>query len=71
MTEFQQLIQNMLIIPQIYLAAGVVFGIYLLGWGLPVLDKSAKGSSFWLRLLLLPGTVVLWIFILPVLLRKK
>lgn len=49
----------------LYAAAGVLFALPFLAWGLPRIDPAARGSSLAFRLIILPGTVALW----PVLLR--
>jgi hypothetical protein len=50
----------------LYLIIGILFAIpFLTNW-IVVVDESAAGTSFIFRLLLFPGSVVLW----PVLLRK-
>lgn len=49
-----------------YLIAGVVFGLYFVGWGVARIDADAHGMPFALRVLLWPASVALW----PVLLVK-
>lgn len=48
-----------------YAAAGLVFALPLLAWGLPRIDAATRGASLLFRLIILPGTVALW----PVMLR--
>ena len=50
-----------------YWLIGALFGVYFVGWGAAGrLDAEARGLSWGMRLLLWPGSVVLW----PLLLRK-
>lgn len=49
----------------VYAAAGLLFALPFLAWGLPRMDDAARGASLMFRLIILPGTVALW----PVLLR--
>ena len=49
-----------ILIMNIYLIAGVVFAIGFISKGVTRVDTNAAGSSIWFRLLLLPGTVLLW-----------
>ena len=50
----------------LYAAAGLVFALPFLIWGLPRVDQATHGSSLAFRLLVLPGTAALW----PLLLRQ-
>lgn len=50
----------------IYLIAGVLFAVFFLIKGIEKIDTAAHGSGLGFRLIILPGTVVLW----PVLLNK-
>lgn len=52
----------------IYLIIGFVFALYFLrwGWGLGRLDSGAREAKWSFKLLILPGSVVLW----PVLIVK-
>ncbi len=50
----------------LYLLLGLVFGLWFVFAGAHRIDEHLKGGSFWLRLLLLPGSMALW----PVLLLK-
>ena len=50
----------------LYAAAGVLFALPFLAWGLPRIDAAARGTSLAFRLIVLLGTVALW----PVLLRR-
>lgn len=55
-----------LLIAALYLLAGVLFAVFFLSKGLKKMDTAAHGSGWGFRLIILPGTVVLW----PVLLNK-
>ena len=63
MTSF---ISILLIIPAIYLSAGLVFAIVFVFNGVTKVDEAAHGSGIGFRLIIIPGTVVFW----PLLLRK-
>ncbi|WP_080055776.1 hypothetical protein [Spirosoma aerolatum] len=54
-----------------YVRAGVVFGVYFIGWGAARIDHEAKDMSLAVRLLLLPGSVALWPLLLQKLLRHR
>lgn len=49
-----------------YLAVGALFATWFAATGAQRMDKGVEGTSWKLRLLLLPGAVLLW----PVLARK-
>ncbi len=44
----------------LYAAAGVVFALLFLAFGIARIDNGAKGTGIGFRLLILPGLVVLW-----------
>jgi hypothetical protein len=50
----------------LYAAAGLLFALPLLAWGLPRIDPATRDSSLAFRLIILPGFVPLW----PVLLHR-
>jgi hypothetical protein len=50
----------------LYAAAGLLFALPFLAWGLPRIDTAARGTSLAFRLIILPGAIALW----PVLLRQ-
>ena len=50
----------------LYAAAGVVFGLLFVTRGVARVDPSARGAGWGFRLLILPGTIALW----PYLLRR-
>jgi len=43
-----------------YLLAGLLFGLAFVTRGVTRIDPAARGSSAAFRLLILPGSVVLW-----------
>jgi hypothetical protein len=49
-----------------YLAAGLLFGVAFVAIGVTRIDPAAHGTSAAFRLLILPGSVILW----PVLAAK-
>ena len=50
----------------VYAAAGVLFAVAFVTWGVEQVDPAAKGAPLGFRLLILPGSVALW----PLLLRR-
>lgn len=61
-----KLIETLLVAVGIYCSVGFVFGVVFALWGVAKLDDAARGTSGWFRLLLIPGSIILW----PVLLYK-
>lgn len=62
----ETVIQVFLIFLGIYVAIGLLFGIYFFVKGASRLDPLIKDSKWTVRLLLLPGSIGLW----PILLLK-
>jgi len=60
------LVSAIFLVLTIYLIAGVLFAIFFLIKGIEKIDPAAHGSGWGFRLIILPGTIVLW----PVLLNK-
>jgi len=54
------------IVAGLYLLAGAVFAIFFLTKGITKIDSGTHGAGWGFRLIILPGTIVLW----PVLFRK-
>lgn len=54
------------IMAAVYLLAGSLFAVFFLTKGIERMDTAAHGSGWGFRLIILPGTIVLW----PVLLKK-
>ena len=48
-----------------YLLLGLIFGLFFVFSGVQQMDEAAQGSSWGFRLLIFPGAVALWIFLLP------
>jgi hypothetical protein len=44
----------------LYAAAGVIFAILFLLFGITRIDNGAKGTGLGFRLLILPGLIALW-----------
>ena len=61
-----QVVQILVWIFYAYLAIGLLFGIWFVFGGIKQLDKGINGTSWRMRLILLPGTIGLW----PVMLKK-
>ncbi len=55
----------------LYLVAGVLFGIVFVTVLAGRLDPNAREGSWGFRLLILPGSIVLWPVILWLLVRRK
>jgi len=60
------LVTTIFVVAALYLIAGVLFAIFFLVKGIQKVDTTAHGSGWGFRLIILPGTIVLW----PVLLNK-
>ena len=43
-----------------YVLCGLAVGIPFIAWGVARVDEAARGASLGFRLLILPGTVALW-----------
>ena len=55
----------------IYLLSGFLFGIFFILIGVDWLDPDVKGSGWKFRLLILPGTIILWPFLVYKLFKVK
>jgi hypothetical protein len=55
----------------LYLAKGLLFGLWFVFSGIEQVDEQMKGASWRTRLLLLPGTVALWIVFLQKWLKTR
>ncbi len=47
-----------------YLAAGVAFAVAFAAFGVGRIDPAAKGATLGFRLLVLPGAIALWPYLL-------
>ncbi|MFG0257723.1 MAG: hypothetical protein ACF8GE_07480 [Phycisphaerales bacterium JB043] len=54
------LLTYMLVVTGLYLLVGAVFGVVFVVWGITRVDPVIDDSSRSVRLLLLPGCVMLW-----------
>ncbi|NER14607.1 hypothetical protein GWK08_14220 [Leptobacterium flavescens] len=54
-----------------YFGIGVLFGIYFFLAGARRIDPLIEDSKWTVRLLLLPGAIATWIFLLPKLFKNK
>jgi regulator of protease activity HflC (stomatin/prohibitin superfamily) len=59
-------IQILLLIVAAYLFCGLIFAIPFIAKGIAVVDEGAHGSSIGFRIIIIPGVIVFW----PFLLRK-
>lgn len=55
----------------IYLVIGLLFGLWFVTIGVAKLDDGAKDTSWHFRLILLPGSIFIWVLIVYKLLNKK
>jgi len=60
------LVSIILIVVALYLVTGIFFAIVFLIKGIDKIDTTAHGSGWGFRIIILPGTIVLW----PLLLNK-
>lgn len=58
-----------LLILGLYLAIGLVFGLYFFAAGAQKIDPAIKESKWTVRLLLLPGAIAMWAVLFPKLLK--
>ena len=54
------MIEASVLVAGLYLAAGLVFGLAFVTLGVQRVDDDAKGGSVGFRILILPGTILLW-----------
>ena len=54
-----------------YFAIGLVFSIYFFLSGAKRLDKGIKASPWTTRLILIPGAIAMWIFLIPKLFKNS
>lgn len=61
----------LLISIEAYIGVGILFAVYFATLGVVRLDKAARGAPVTFRLLLLPGTVALWPYLMARLLHRR
>jgi len=54
----------LLSIAGIYLVAGFLFAIAFITKGVSKIDESAHGSSWGFKVIIIPGTIIFWPFLL-------
>jgi len=64
------IVDIVLLLMAIYLIAGLLFSIYFLAKGVAKLDEDAKNSPWHFKLIIWPGTVLLWSVLLLKMIRK-
>jgi hypothetical protein len=60
----EMIVNIALIIVAAYLLSGLVFAIAFLTKGLTVVDEGAHGASIGFRIIIIPGVIVFWPFLL-------
>jgi hypothetical protein len=65
------LARTLVLVLEGYLGVGVVFGLLFVSRGVERVDPSAHGCTFGFRVLILPGSTVLWPYLLVKLLRRR
>jgi regulator of protease activity HflC (stomatin/prohibitin superfamily) len=60
----EMIIDITLITVAAYLLSGLVFAIAFLAKGLTIVDEGAHGSSIGFRIVIIPGVIVFWPFLL-------
>lgn len=60
-----------LIAALVYLAAGFLFAIWFAFSKVDELDEEARGAPLLFRLLIIPASALLWIYLLKRILEKK
>ncbi len=64
------IIDIFLLLMGIYLVIGLIFGIYFIIYGAQKLDDGVSGSPWHFKLILLPGSILLWLVLLIKLVRN-
>ena len=60
------LAQGIVLLAEVYLAAGLLFAIAFAAFGVAAVDPAARGATLGFRVLIVPGSALLW----PILLRR-
>ena len=68
MEQFVLLVINVILI---YFVVGLLFGIYFFFKGAAQIDPLILESKWTVRLLLVPGAIATWPFLIPKLLKTK
>lgn len=55
----------------IYLLAGLAFGIYFIFFGAAIIVDEIKGTNIKFKLLILPGSMVLWPYLIFRIVKTK
>ncbi len=55
----------------VYLSVGILFSIYFLAKGAAVLDEGARNTPWHFKVIIIPGTILLWLMLLMKILKKK
>ena len=58
------IIQIFLIFLTVYFTVGVIFALFYITMGAPKIDNAIKTSKWTVKLLLFPGTVMSWPFLM-------
>jgi hypothetical protein len=58
------IVSIILILAAVYLAAGVVFAIPFVLKGVTKIDEGAHGATWGFKIIIIPGTIVFWPFLL-------
>lgn len=58
------IVSIILIIVAVYLAAGFLFAIPFVLKGVAKIDEGAHGATWGFRIIIIPGTIVFWPFLL-------
>jgi hypothetical protein len=66
-----EIISTLIDIFSVYILIGIVFGIWFVLRGATKLDEGVKGTPWHFRLILFPGSVLIWSVLTYKLLIKK
>lgn len=66
----ESLVDGLLLLISVYLLLGILFSIYFLVKGARELDEGVEGTPWHFKLLIWPGSVLLWVVLLTRILRK-
>ena len=67
----EQVIDVLLLLLLIYGCVGVAFGIFFIFKGAQKLDPEVKNSPWHFRLMILPGSILLWSYLLIKMIRNE